>query len=179
MQHVIRSGSILNGTNASCPELSGEHVSDAGQVKIENLDRLTIAYLAISIVGIGDAIYTANEYLTQNFTSCNLSSTLSCGGVFASGQTSLFGIPFYVAGLVWFPLLLVLGLVITRLGKRPLNSEILLPILMIGNIFTVYLWYLELAVIHIICPLCVSLYIVNYALTGIILYQFLRMPSEA
>jgi len=48
---------------------------------------------------------------------------------------------------------------------------------MVGNVFTVYLWYLELAVIHIICPLCVSLYAVNYALTLIVLLQFLREPD--
>ncbi len=138
------------------------------------MDRLTIAYLAISAVGIGDAIYTAYEYITQNFTSCNLSSSVSCAGVFASGHTSLFGIPFYVAGLIWFPLVLALGLFTTRLGKQPLGSEILLPVLMIGNMFTVYLWYLEIVVIGIFCPLCISLYAVNYTLTAIVVYQFLK-----
>ena len=53
-------------------------------------------------------------------------------------------------------------------GKYIVNSEILIPILMIGNIFTVYLWYLELGVIGAICPSCVSLYAINYALTGIV-----------
>ena len=139
------------------------------------MDKLTQIYLIISGVGIGDALYTAYEYTTQDFTSCNISATFSCGGVFASGHTSILGIPFYILGLIWFPLLFALGLVTTKLGRVPINSEIILPLLMIGNVFTAYLWYLELVVIHIICPLCLSLYIVNYSLTGLVLYQFLRM----
>jgi uncharacterized membrane protein len=137
------------------------------------LEILTKAYLAISALGIGLAIYTANEYLTQNFTTCNINPQVSCGGVFQSGHTSIFGIPFYLLGLVWFPLLLVMGLVTTRLGKNPLKAEVLLPVLMVGNIFTAYLWYLEIVVIGIICPLCVSLYAINYSLTIIILLSLL------
>jgi uncharacterized membrane protein len=77
-------------------------------------------------------------------------------------------------GLAWFPAVFIIGLLTSRLGKKPVNSEILLPVLMVGNIFTVYLWYLELVIIHIICPLCVSLYIVNYALTIFVFVPFLR-----
>ncbi len=137
------------------------------------MEILTKAYLAISALGIGLAIYTANEYLTQNFSTCSINPQVSCGGVFQSGHTSIFGIPFYVLGLVWFPLLLAMGLVTTRLGKNPLNAEVLLPLLMVGNIFTLYLWYLEIAVIGIVCPLCVSLYAINYSLTIIILLSLL------
>jgi uncharacterized membrane protein len=140
------------------------------------LERLSAAYLVVAATGIGLAIYVTNEYLTQNFTSCNINQFLSCGGVYQSGHTSLFGIPFYLMGLVWFPAVFTIGLMTSRIGKRPVNSEILLPVLMVGNIFTAYLWFLELAIIHIVCPLCVSLYIVNYALT-IIVIVFLLKPD--
>jgi uncharacterized membrane protein len=130
-----------------------------------------VAYLIVAATGIGLAVYVTYEYLTQNFNTCNFNQLFNCGGVYASGHTSLFGIPFYVAGLVFFPLVFLIGLVTSSFGKRPVNGEVLLPLLMIGNIFTIYLWYLELVVIHIICPLCVSLYVVNYALTGLILFQ--------
>jgi uncharacterized membrane protein len=142
------------------------------------LERLSAAYLVVAAAGIGLAIYVTNEYLTQKFNSCNINQFLSCGGVYQSGHTSLFGIPFYLMGLVWFPVLFGVGLWTSRLGKKPVNSEILLPVLMVGNIFTGYLWYLELAVIHIICPLCVSLYVVNYALT-IIVIAFLLKPDTS
>lgn len=133
------------------------------------MERLTKTYLLTAAVGIAISIYVANDYLTATFRGCYINQQFSCEGVFQSGHTSIFGIPFYVTGLVWFPLLIAVGLLTTRLGREPLNGEILLPLLMVGNVFTIYLWYLELAVIGIICPLCVSLYIVNYALTVMVL----------
>jgi uncharacterized membrane protein len=143
------------------------------------LEKLTAAYLVVATAGVGLAIYVAIDYLTQNFNSCNVNQVFNCGGVYQSGHTSLFGIPFYMMGLAWFPAVSAIGLLTSRFGKRPVNSEILLPVLMVGNIFTIYLWYLELAIIHIICPLCVSLYAVNYVLTIIVMLQFLREPDVA
>jgi uncharacterized membrane protein len=128
------------------------------------------AFIVLSIAGIGDAIYHSYEELTEHFGSfCNINSKVSCTGVFESGHTAVFGVPFFVLGLIWFPLALMLGiLTFERLEtKTMLNGLIMLPFLMIGNIFTIYLWYVELGVIGIICPVCVSLYVVNYALTGL------------
>jgi uncharacterized membrane protein len=124
-------------------------------------------YLIFAAIGIALAIYHAYDEITQNFDSCNISSTVSCGGVFESGITSIFGVPFYVLGLVWFPLALLLGFFAVKrvYTTTRLNPMILLPFLMVGNLFTLYLWYLELGVIGIICPVCVSLYVINYALT--------------
>ena len=144
------------------------------------MEKLSLAYLVVAAAGIGTAIYVAHDYLTQNFNSCYINSVVNCGGVYQSGHTSLFGVPFYVTGLVWFPLAFATGLVTGTLGKVPVNSEVLLPLLMLGNVFTVYLWYLELVVIHEVCPLCVSLYAVNYALTAIVLIPVFRTePSGA
>jgi uncharacterized membrane protein len=128
-------------------------------------------FVLIAAIGIADAVYTSYEYATATFTSCYVNSKVNCIGVFNSGHTSIAGIPFYVFGLIWFPLLLILALYFTDRTRLRLRADILLPLLMIGNIFTIYLWYLELAVIGIICPLCLSLYIVNYALTGLAIYE--------
>jgi uncharacterized membrane protein len=140
---------------------------------------LSAAYLIAAAIGVGVAIYTAYEYITGKFSAvCSINSSFSCAGVAASGHTSLFGIPFWSTGLVWFPLVLVLGLVTSKFGARPVNTEILLPILMIGNVFTIYLWYLELVVIHIVCPFCVSLYVVNYFLTGIVFVELFKSGPD-
>lgn len=127
------------------------------------------AYLLLSVLGIAVAIYHAYDELTQNFNSCNISSQFSCGGVFETGHTSIFGVPFYVTGLVWFPLALLLGLYFTVVKKSDINGKIFVPFLMIGNLFTIYLWYVDIAIVwpavHAVCPVCVSLYIINYAMT--------------
>ena len=143
------------------------------------MERLTGAYLITAAIGIGLAIYMTIEYLTLNFNSCNINQFLSCGGVYQSGYTSLFGIPFYLMGLVWFPAVFAIGLASSGMASRPVNSELLLPLLMVGNVFTIYLWYLELAVIHIVCPLCVSLYVVNYGLTLIVFASIYSEPGPS
>ena len=133
-------------------------------------DSLSKIYVVLSCIGIAVAAYDAYDYLTQNFAGCNINQTVSCLGVFQSGHTSLFGIPFWLMGLIWFPLTLILGFVAVRKYETSitLNPIILLPFLMVGNIFTMYLWYLELGVIGIICPVCVSLYVIKYALTAVV-----------
>jgi uncharacterized membrane protein len=119
--------------------------------------------VALTLAAEAVGAYLSYEYLTFDFNSCSIKSGpfdwLSCGTVANSGYTSLFGVPFWAMGLAWFPIVLLVGLFLER--------QVLFLVLMIGNMFTIYLWYLELAVIHAVCPVCLSLYIFNYALTGV------------
>jgi uncharacterized membrane protein len=132
------------------------------------MDNLSKGFIGLSAVGIPVALYHAYDEIT-NYSApgtgiCNLNHFFSCGSVFASGYTTFLGLSLWVYGVVWFPLMLILGLWFTR-GGNPIRGEVLVPVLMIGNIFTIYLWYLELGVIHAICPVCVSLYALNYLMT--------------
>jgi uncharacterized membrane protein len=136
------------------------------------MDRLTKAFLVLAAVGIPIAAYHGFDEIT-NYSSplsnaCNINSFVSCVNVFTSGYTKFppgqYGVSLYVYGLVWFPLLLVLGYWGARRGGA-LNAELMVPLLMVGNLFTLYLWYLELGVIHAVCPVCISLYVLNYLMT--------------
>lgn len=129
------------------------------------MDRLAKVYMALCLVGIAIVLVITYEYLTATFVSfCNINSKVSCEGVFLSGHTSIFGIPFYALGLFWFPFLMLVGYYTVRTNGE-LDGQLLFPLLLIGDIFTIYLWYDQLVVIGIICPLCVATYLVNYALT--------------
>jgi uncharacterized membrane protein len=139
---------------------------------MENL--LSKIFIVLSAIGIIGAILTAIEYTSPGPGNCTINSYITCVTVKNSGLTSLGGVPFWVAGLIWFPLLLVLGLYLTKWGTWRLREEILLPLLMVGNLFTIYLWYLELVRIHAVCPYCLSLYVINYALTAIVIFEWLR-----
>ena len=138
---------------------------------MENL--LSKIFIVLAVVGIIDAILTALEYTGKGLGHCSINQVVNCETVITSGHTSIDGIPFWVTGLIWFPLLLLLGLYLTKGGTWRLRGEILLPILMIGNLFTIYLWYLELGVIGAVCPYCVSLYFINYALTGLVIVDLI------
>ena len=137
---------------------------------MENL--LSKLFIALSIVGVGDGSYTAYEYITAKFF-CSPTGTISCVCVAHSGHTSIFGIPFWVAGVTWFPFLLVFSLILTKGGSWSLRGDILLPVLLIGDLFTIYLWYLEIDIIGCYCPYCISLYVINYALTGLVIFDLL------
>ena len=143
------------------------------------MDRLAKAFLVIAAIGIPDAAYHAYDEIT-NYSApgsnvCNINHFFSCGSVFTSGYTTFLGVSMYVYGLVWFPLMLVLGyLFLSGAMGRNARADVLLLFLMVGNFFTLYLWYLELGVIHAICPVCVSLYCLNYVLTGLSAYSLYR-----
>ena len=118
-------------------------------------------FIALSVVGTGEAFYHAS--LEKAFVS----------NIFAvrySTFASLFGVPYWIFGVVWFPLILLVGLWRTRLGRTPLNKE-LLVLLTIGNMFTGYLWYLDMIVVKAYNPLYIALYATNYALTGLVIIQ--------
>jgi len=136
---------------------------------LENL--LSKTFIALSGIGIVVAVLTAIEYTSPGTLKCTINQKISCIPVIESGHTSLFGIPFWVAGVIWFPLLLILGLYFTKGGRWRLRGDILLPLLLVGDLFTIYLWYLELGVIGAVCPYCLSLYIVNYVLTILVVYD--------
>jgi len=138
------------------------------------MDRLSKVFVVLAAVGIAVAIYHGYDEVT-NYSApgtgvCNVNSVVSCLSVFQSGYTKFppgpYGVSMFVYGLIWFPLMVVLGV---WFGKRTgtLNGEILVPVLMVGNLFTIYLWYLEIAVIHAYCPVCISMYVLNYAMTGL------------
>lgn len=129
----------------------------------------TKTFIGLTIVGIGVAVYHSYDeivhYSTGPSTACHINSTLNCAATFPYAH--LFGIPLYAFGLVWFPLLLIVSLIM----RPKLNRNILLPLMFIGNLFTVYLWYLDLAIVlpstGAVCPVCISMYLINYVLTAI------------
>jgi Vitamin K epoxide reductase family len=123
--------------------------------------RAPIAFVLLSAVGVAEAFYHAWQ---ENAFTTNWSA------VSFSGYASLVGIPYWVFGVVWFPLVLVVGIWVTRMGRLDL-SRWLLVFLTVGNVFTGYLWYLDLVVINAMTPTYAGLYLTNYALTGIVVVQ--------
>ena len=138
------------------------------------MDRLSKAFVVLAAVGIAVAVYHGYDEVTAYSAPgtgvCNINNVLSCASVFNSGYTKFppgsYGVDLYVYGLVWFPLMLILG---AEFGKKTgtINGEVMVPLLMVGNLFTLYLWYLEIAVIHAYCPVCISMYVLNYAMTAL------------
>jgi uncharacterized membrane protein len=140
------------------------------------MDKLSKAFLILAAVGIPDAVYHAYGEITAYSapgTSCHITNAISCITVFQSGYTKFLGLSLWVYGVVWFPLMLILGYWFIK-KRGALRIDVMIPLLMVGNIFTLYLWYLEIAVIHAYCPVCISLYTLNYLMTVVCLISALK-----
>ena len=123
--------------------------------------RASLTFILLSVVGVAEAFYHAwqENAFTTNWFLVNFSP-----------YASIMGIPYWFFGIVWFPLVLVVGLWTTHMGRASITPK-LLVLLTVGNIFTGYLWYLDLFVVNAITPTYVGLYITNYALTGVVVVQ--------
>lgn len=118
-------------------------------------------FIGISIVGIAEAFYHAwleNAFSTNVF------------NVNYSQLAALFGIPYWMFGVVWFPLIFLVALWATRFGSCGLKQNLLI-LLTVGNVFTAYMWYLDVEVVRSYHPLYLVLYFTNYALTGLVAFQ--------
>ncbi len=126
-------------------------------------------------MGIADAVYHAYGELTCALGSCSINKNISCALVFGSGYTKFLGLQFWVYGVVWFPVVLALGLWTIRKYGAP-NRTLLVPFLMIGNIFTLYPWDIEINILGgEYCLVCISLYVINYILTAV---AFVSQPNQ-
>ena len=129
--------------------------------------RASLTFLLLAAVGVAEAFYHA---WTEN------AFTTSWFSVDYSKFGSIFGVPYWAFGIVWFPVVLVIGLWSTRWGRGNLGSNLLI-LLTVGNVFTGYLWFLDLVVINSFTPAYVGLYLTNYALTGLVVMQNRSHPE--
>lgn len=119
------------------------------------------AFVAVSVIGIFGATYHA---WTEKAFSTNIQF------VQYSSLASFYGVPYWLFGMVWFPLILIVGFLTTGIGRINLKKQMIM-LLTVGNIFTGYLLYLDILVVKAYDPLYFGLYATNYLLTGLVVYQ--------
>jgi len=120
------------------------------------------AFLDFSVIGIILAFYHA--YLENAFTT-------NIFRVKYAPLASFYAVPYWLFGVVWFPFMLAVGLWSTRLGRIDLNKKLLI-LLTVGNLFTAYLWYLDVLVVVAFNTVTIGLYATNYALTGLVVFDY-------
>lgn len=125
---------------------------------------LSLAGLAVSLViawvhsNLGDPGYVSF---------CNVNENVSCDVVLASRYAYLFGIP-----VAWFAVVAYIAFIVValRLTREPLASRrrqlagAILAAAILSSVFSLYLAFIALAVLHTVCLLCTGLYVVNAAL---------------
>jgi uncharacterized membrane protein len=122
------------------------------------LHRLVFVFV---VAGLALSLYATAESLDPALqSSCTVNAFLSCAAVQRSGLTSLGPIPDWSIGVGGFLILLILDVALLR----TYDGRWLLAVLFfagIGLVVAAVLAYIELALIHALCLVCLGTYIAD------------------
>ena len=128
-------------------------------------ERVRKIIVALSLLGVGIAGYLSWIKLTDNEAFCG--GVGDCSVVQNSAYAYLMGIPVAYLGLLAY--LAILAVALFNLWAKPEQrawSDLLLFGLVVGGVvFSAYLTYTELFILHAVCPWCVASFINLIALT--------------
>jgi len=118
-------------------------------------NRLKLITFVLASIGFIDSIYLLWIKISQNKALC-LPGIGDCWSVNTSRYSEIFGIPLSVFGAVaYLAILSLLWLEGRRIPFQQFFPLLIFGITLAGTLFSIYLTYLELFVIHAICPFCV------------------------
>lgn len=137
--------------------------------------RLQQITIALTIIGLLVSIYMTIYKFTNNESMCIGSS--GCSEVNASRYSEINGIPVAVLGVVGYAAILALLFLEQRPGFIQENGSMLFfGISLIGFLFTLYLIYLEIALIKAYCPFCLASQAVMIVIFIISVIRLARQP---
>jgi uncharacterized membrane protein len=115
---------------------------------------LRILVIAISLVGLADSIYLSYIKFAHQEARC-IVGLGDCFTVNTSRYAVMFGVPIALFGVGAYLLILALLLMESRKGFWQEAAGLgVFGVTLFGVLFSAYLTYLEISVIHAICPFC-------------------------
>ncbi len=140
---------------------------------------LRLVAIAFSIIGLVDSGYLAWIKFAHQESRC-IVGLGDCFSVNTSRYSTLYGIPVAVFGMIGYLVLLGLLLMESRKGFWEANAGLAeFGVTLFGVLFSAYLTYLEIAVIHAICPYCLLSAISMLRLFALSLVRLARPDREA
>ncbi len=132
--------------------------------------------VALAVLGMLVSIYMTVFKLTENQKMCLGNG--GCSVVNSSIYAEVYGIPVAVVGIGGYLALLAGLLLEDRLPFMHTNGTMLIfGLALVGFLFTIYLIYVELALIHALCPFCVTSQITMTLLFILSVIRLLRQPT--
>lgn len=137
--------------------------------------RLRQITIALTVIGLLVSIYMTIYKVTNNESMCIGSS--GCSEVNASRYSEVNGIPVALLGVVGYSAILALLFLEQRPGIFQQNGSMMFfGISLIGFLFTLYLIYLEVALIKAYCPFCLTSQAVMSIIFIISVVRLIRQP---
>lgn len=110
----------------------------------------------MSLVGLLLAVYLLWQQMYQpSFKPCSISATVNCDAVISGQVAKTLGVPTPLYGLVGY-------LVIFFAAFRK-NSKLVLGMATFGLLFCLYIAYVELIILKVICPVCIACQIIMFS----------------
>lgn len=136
--------------------------------------RLRQVTIGLTVLGLLVSIYMTIYKVTSNESMCIGSG--GCSIVNASRYSEVNGIPVAVVGVLGYLSILAIFYLETKPGFFQENGDMLLfGITLVGFLFTVWLVYVEVALIKAYCPFCITSQI---AMTLIFILTVLRVIKQ-
>jgi len=136
--------------------------------------RLKQIIIGLAVLGVLDSIYMTIFKLTNNEKMCIGSH--GCNIVNASGYSSIHGIPVAVVGVLGYLSILTVFYLERKPGFFQTNgSMIQFTLTLTGFLFTVWLVFVEVALIKAYCPFCITSQI---AMTIIFILTVIRVINQ-
>ncbi len=115
---------------------------------------LRLVSIALSIIGLADSVYLSWIKFAHQESRC-IVGLGDCFSVNTSRYSTLYGIPVAVFGVAGYLVILALLLLESRKGFWQANAGLaVFGASLFGVLFSAYLTFLEIVVIHAICPYC-------------------------
>jgi uncharacterized membrane protein len=140
------------------------------------LDRkLKLGVLVFSIIGLIDSLYLSWVKLSHTEAAC-LPGIGNCETVNSSSYASIFGIPIALLGAGAYAAIILVLYLEQRKGFWADNGQLaVFGVSLIGLLYSAYLTYIELAVLHAVCPYCV---ISAFAMLFVFIFNLTRLIKK-
>lgn len=137
--------------------------------------RLKQITIALAVIGLLVSIYMTIYKVTNNNSMCIGSS--GCSEVNSSRYSEVNGIPVAVLGVIGYAAILALLFLEQRPGIFQQNGTLMFfGISLMGFLFTLYLIYVEVALIGAYCPFCLTSQAVMTIIFIISVVRLIRQP---
>ncbi len=125
--------------------------------------KLRITSIILAILGLLDSIYLVWVKFTGNYAICGPIG--NCESVNSSQYSEIFGVPIALLGAGAYLVMVVLLLLEPRGSFWAESGPIIVfGLSLIGVLYSIYLTYIEIAILKAICPYCVISAIILVAL---------------
>jgi len=103
------------------------------------------------------------QFFQPTFQPCNINDTVNCDAVINGIVSKTFGIPTPLIGLI--------GYIFILIGAIKKNAKLVLGMAAFGLIFCLYLAFVELIQLRVVCPVCIlcQLDMITVFILGILL----------